>query len=232
VAVTRRARGRTDFLILVPMIVSFLRESGLVLQLAATHSDTVLVRQVGEHARWFETFSAVLSALMSLAILGLAVAIIPAARNFRRTYGKVDALVGQVNGEVMPLLQKVKTLIDNVEHISGSVRGDVDLVKTSVAMAHEKLIEAVNVAEQRLNDFNALLEVAQDEAESVFVATASTVRGVRMGAASLHNEGDEEDADDAPLPASKELDDGYDDSDQRQAGTARPRVRKQRRGWA
>jgi hypothetical protein len=82
-----------------------------------------------------------------------------------------------------------------------------------------------------LNEFNALLEVVQQEAEGMFVATASTVRGVRMGAQSLHNEDDEEDTPGVTLPASEEHDDGYDDSDPPEAG---PRVREsgsEQRGW-
>jgi hypothetical protein len=91
----------------------------------------------------------------------------------------------------------------------------------------------VALTEQRLNEFNALLAVVQDEAESMFVATASTVRGVRTGAAALHHEEDEEGARRAPLASTEELDDGYDDDpDAPQAGATRPRVRPRGRGWA
>ena len=201
---------------MVVMIVSFLREGGLWL-LQAAHGDTVLVRAVGQNTSLFEKVSSVLNMLTSLAILALAIGFVPAARHFRKTYAKIDTLMKRVNEEITPVLRQSATVVRNIEHITTSIRGDVDLVKTSVALAHEKLLDAVELAEQRLNDFNALLEVAQDEAESVFVATASTVRGVRTGAASLHH-GDEE-----------ELDDGHDHSDQSEAGTARPRVRKHRR---
>jgi hypothetical protein len=88
----------------------------------------------------------------------------------------------------------------------------------------------VALTEQRLGEFNALLEVVQEEAEGVFIATASTVRGVRTGAAALHNE--DEDALAAPSPAPEEDDDGYDDPPQSEAGAARPRVRPRRRDWA
>jgi hypothetical protein len=72
----------------------------------------------------------------------------------------------------------------------------------------------------------------QQEAETMFVATASTVRGVRTGAAALHTEDFASDASDASDAASEELFDGYDDPDAPEAGTTRPRVRPRRRDWA
>jgi hypothetical protein len=39
--------------------------------------------------------------------------------------------------------------------------------------------------EERIEEFNALMEVVQTEAEHIFIDTASTVRGVREGARSI-----------------------------------------------
>jgi hypothetical protein len=39
--------------------------------------------------------------------------------------------------------------------------------------------------EERIEEFNALMEVVQTEAEDLFLDTASTVRGVRAGARSI-----------------------------------------------
>jgi hypothetical protein len=39
--------------------------------------------------------------------------------------------------------------------------------------------------EQRIEEFNALMEVIQGEAESAFIKTAAAVRGVREGAQKL-----------------------------------------------
>ena len=41
---------------------------------------------------------------------------------------------------------------------------------------------AARTTEERIGDFNALLEVVQEEAEQIFLSTASTVRGVKAGA--------------------------------------------------
>jgi uncharacterized protein YoxC len=217
------------------MIVSFahtgawlLLQAGQVVQ----RVDTTLVRQVGSDRGWFETVTSVASALMSVALLVLTAALVPAAWNFRKSYAKVSDLLDRVYGDVNPLMRHASAIADNVNYITTSVRTDVQQVNATIAAANQRLQQAVALTEQRLNEFNALLEVVQHEAESMFVATASTVRGVRTGAAALHHEDDGESAYDAALPTSEELEDGYDDSDAPEAGTTRPRVRPRRRGWA
>ncbi len=212
------------------MIVSFAR-AGAWLLIQAAQADTVLMRQVGEHG-WFEKVTAIASGLMTVALLVLTVALVPAAWNFRKSYAKVSDLLDKVYGDVNPLMRHASAIADNVNYITTSVRTDIQQVNATIASANQRLQQAVEVTEQRLAEFNALLAVVQQEAESMFVATASTVRGVRTGAAALHHVDDEEDARGAPLPTSEELDDGYDDPDASEAGTTRPRVRPRGRGWA
>lgn len=213
------------------MIVSFVR-TGAWLLVQAAHSDTLLMRQVGAERGWFDKAVAIAGGLTSIAILILAIALVPAAWNFRKSYAKVSALLDRVYGDINPLMRHASAIADNVNYITTSVRTDVQQVNATIAAANQRLQQAMAITEQRLNEFNALLEVVQDEAESMFVATASTVRGVRTGAASLHNA---EDEDLAPLSVrglSEELDDGNDDPDAPEAGTTRPRVRPRRRGYA
>jgi len=214
------------------MIVSFARAGAWLLVQVTQHTDTLVMRQAAQERSWFETMTAVASGLMSIALLVLAVALVPAAWNFRKSYAKVSALLDKVYGDVNPLMRHASAIADNVNYITTSVRADVQQVNATIAAANLRLQQAVALTEQRLNEFNALLEVVQDEAETVFVATASTVRGVRTGAAALHHEGDAESARLEPLPPSEELDDGDDDSDAFEAGPTRPRVRPRGRGWA
>jgi uncharacterized protein YoxC len=213
------------------MTVSFAR-AGAMLLAQAVQADTVLMRQVGQDPGWFDKVTAVASGLMTIAILVLTVALVPAAWNFRKSYAKISDLLDRVYGDVNPIMRQASAIADNVNYITTSVRTDVQQVNATIAAANLRLQQAVALTEQRLNEFNALLEVVQQEAESTFVATASTVRGVRTGVAALHHEGDLEDAR-ASRESSEELEDGYDhDSDAPEAGTTRPRVRPRRRGWA
>ena len=212
------------------MTVLFAR-AGAWLLVQAAHADTVLMRQVGQERGWFGDTMAIASGLMTVAILVLTVALVPAAWNFRKSYKKISDLLDRIYGDVNPIMRQASSIADNVNYVTTSVRTDVQQINATIAAANLRLQQAVALTEQRLNEFNALLAVAQQEAESVFVATASAVRGVRTGAAALHHEDEEEDALAAPLPTSEELDDGYDDPDSTQAGPTRPRVRPRRRGW-
>jgi uncharacterized protein YoxC len=212
------------------MTVSFARAGAWLLVQAAQFPDTVLMRQVGQERGWFEKVTAVASGLMTVALLVLTVALVPAAWNFRKSYSKISDLLDRVYGDINPLMRHASAIADNVNYISTSVRTDVQQVNATIAAANLRLQQAVALTEQRLGEFNALLAVVQEEAEGMFIATASTVRGVRTGAAALHTE--DEDALTAPSPAPEEDDDGYDDPDQPQAGAARPRVRPRRRDWA
>jgi uncharacterized protein YoxC len=218
------------------MTVSF-AHAGAWLLVQATQltqqATPILVRQVGSERGWFETVTAVAGMMMSITLLVLTVALVPAAWNFRKSYAKVSDLLDRVYGDINPLMRHASAIADNVNYVTTSIRTDVQQVNATIAAANQRLQQAVALTEQRLNEFNALLEVVQHEAESVFVATASTVRGVRTGAAALHHhEDEEEDAYRAPLPTSQELDNGYDDSDAPEAGTTRPRVRPRGRNWA
>ncbi len=217
------------------MIVSFARASAWWLVQGAQltqHADTVLMRQVGQERSWFEKATTIASGLMTVSLLVLTVALVPAAWNFRKSYKKISDLLDRIYGDVNPLMRHASAIADNVNYITTSVRTDVQQVNATIASANQRLQQAVAITEERLNEFNALLEVVQQEAETMFVATASTVRGVRTGAAALHTEDDEAAADRAAALASEELDDGYDDPDAPEAGTTRPRVRPRRRGWA
>ena len=198
---------------------------------AAQHADTVLMRQVGQQRGLFEEATAIASGLMTLALLVLTVALVPAAWYFRKSYQKVSELLDRIYGDINPLMRHASAIADNVNYVTTSIRTDVQQVNATIAAANQRLQDAIGMTEQRLAEFNALLEVVQQEAEQMFVSTAATVRGVRTGAAALHHEDDVEDALDAELAASEEDDDGYDDPDAPEAGgPARPRVRP-RRGW-
>jgi uncharacterized protein YoxC len=213
------------------MIDSFARAGAAFLVQAAQHVDTLPMKMVAQERGWFETVTSIASALMSVALLVLTVALVPAAWNFRKSYKKVSELLDRVYGDVNPLMRHASAIADNVNYITTSIRTDVQQVNAAIATAAQRLQQASEITEQRLAEFNALLEVVQQEAESMFVATAATVRGVRTGAAALHHEDGVDDAYGAPLPASEEHEDGYDDPDASEAGPTRPRVRPRRRDW-
>jgi hypothetical protein len=162
----------------------------------------------------------------------MAIALVPAAWNFRKTYKKTNDLLDRIQADVMPLIKHAHSITDNVDYITTAIRQDVAMIQSTLVSANDRLQQAVGVTEHRINEFNALLDVVQGEAEGLFVSTAATVRGVRTGASRLvGNDGPElasveVDRDDLDAPE-EILEYGYDESaesDDNADATRAPRI--------
>jgi uncharacterized protein YoxC len=212
-----------------------------LLQVATAPHDTMIVKQVLPARGIFEQITAVASAIITIAFVALLIVALPVAWHLRKMYRKVNHLLDRIHGDISPLMHHLSAIADNVNFVTASLRADMQKVNATIATANERVQEAVSVTEDRLQEFNALLAVVQEEAEQVFVSTASAVRGVRGGAAAFRRGGMDlasEELDAAELAdeienrlESEEEDDGHDGSSEpsAQAFSAAPRVRPRSR---
>ncbi len=106
-----------------------------------------------------------------------------------RTY----RLLQEVRLHIAPGTERGRGIAENVEHITRSLRDDVGRVTDSVHALTDRLHQASDRMEERIEDFNALMEVVQEEAEGVFIDTAATIHGVRAGARTLADGSDDDD---------------------------------------
>src|SRR5439155_12253621 len=155
--------------------------SELLLQAARAFPDTIYTKQIAAEPGWFEKVTSTASAVMTITVIVLSAALIPAAWNFRKSYKKVSEMLDKIYGDINPLMRHASAIADNVDYVSTAIRVDVQQVSQTVAAVNQRLQQAVGAAEDRINQLNALLEVVQEEAESAFVTTASTIRGVKKG---------------------------------------------------
>lgn len=221
------------------MMITVLAPVGeLLIQVATGVRDTVIMKQVAADRGLFDRIAEVASVLIALALLTLTVVAIPVAFHSRRTYRKVSHLLDRIYGDVTPIMQHANRITDNVNFITTSIRTDVAKVNEAITSANERVQQAASLTERRMNEFNALLAVVQQEAEQLFLSTASTVRGVRQGAAAFRNRQEISIAAgelDAAIPADDiELQEEGDGDDTRsesaaQAFPAAPRVRPRQR---
>lgn len=180
---------------------------GMLALQAAALGDTLVMKTVPVAPTLFERISSIASGLVSITLVILAIALVPAAWNFRKSYKRVNALLDRVYGDITPLMRHASTIADNIDYITTSIRTDVQRINRTIATANQRVDEAVARTERRLREFDALLSVIQEEAEGAFVSTASVVRGARAGAAAftaprLDEEYEEEYGEDAePLDA-------------------------------
>ncbi|HEV7595645.1 MAG TPA: hypothetical protein VGO33_11670 [Gemmatimonadaceae bacterium] len=186
--------------------------SELLLQVARTLPDTIYTKQVVTEPGTWNKITSVASGVMTLTVIILTVALVPAAWNFRKSYKKVSDMLDKIYGDINPLMRHASAIADNVDYISTSIRVDVQQVSQTVAAVNQRLQDALEGAEDRMKQLNALLDVVQEEAESAFVTTASTIRGVQTG---INQAFDEEDL----------FDGDYDESGADGWEKPRPRVR-------
>jgi uncharacterized protein YoxC len=221
-----------------------------LLQLAAGARDTVITKAVVPERGLVEQIMTVCTMILTLSLTVLTIFAVPAAWRFRHTYKKINQFLDRIEGDLKPIVHHTSVITDNVNYITTSVRADVQLVNATIASANDRLKQAVDLTEHRLNEFNALLRVVQQEAEHAFISTASTVRGVRTGAAVFRDHGlgargmdlaSNDDLDPADVAdelesqlESMEEGDGYDGDSQSESSaaafSAAPRVRPRARG--
>jgi uncharacterized protein YoxC len=204
-----------------------------LLQQAAPLRDTVVT--LSPKPGWFETVASIASATMSVTLVVLTIFLAPAAWDFYKTFQKTKKLLDKIEGDVQPLIRNAGIVFDNLNQITTTIRNNVDAVSATITLANERLNVAMASTEQRINEFNALLEVAQEEAEDAFVSTAAVVHGVKTGAAAFSGSADLDIADDGG--GDDDGDDGESDEDTDQeheraerarGAPARPRLNPQR----
>jgi uncharacterized protein YoxC len=205
-----------------------------LLQAVTALHDTVFTKAVGADRGMFEHIADIAAAINTLALLALTVVIATIAWKLRAAYDRSMRLLEAIRTDLAPVMQQARSIGDDVKVVTRSIRTDMAAVDATITHANVRLQEAIASTEQRVHDFNALLEVVQDEAERMFVSTASTVRGMRRGAAAFQERGGTEFASDELEAAAvadaldiQEEGDGHDGNTESAAATlaAAPRVR-------
>lgn len=211
-------------------------------QRSAALPDTVFTKQIAATPSVFDRITGVASGLLTIAVCVFVIAAVPAAWNFRKSYKRINKLLDRIYGDINPIMRNASSIADNVNYISTSIRADVQQINATIAAANARLQDAVSVTERRLGDFNALLQVVQEEAEQLFVSTASAIRGAKTSASALSEPSNgtkfarrEEELDQlelgSELESEEETIDGYDsDSASAEDHVARPRIRARGRG--
>lgn len=184
----------------------------LLQQVARAFPDTIYTKQIVAEPGLWEKVVSVASGVMTITVIILTVALVPAAWNFRKSYKKISEMLDKIYGDINPLMRHASAIADNVDYITTSIRVDVQQVSQTVAAVNQRLQETIAGAEERMKQLNALLDVVQEEAESAFVTTASTIRGVQTG---INQAFDQEDL----------FDGDYDESGADGWEKPRPRVR-------
>jgi hypothetical protein len=116
---------------------------------------------------WVGVVTAISLAIIALATLVTAAAVIAAALGVRSALKALRAFAGPAIGDVRQLIASIKTEADALVGSSRDVR--------------QRIVRAVDAAEDRLTDLDTLAEVMQEELEDTALDAAATMRDVRRG---------------------------------------------------
>lgn len=103
----------------------------------------------------------------------------PLVRDLRTFIDRGNTVLDRTNDRIDPVLDRVEDLTEDAGEIAASLRRDVDEIESAVDQGSESARRIARIAENRIAEIDALLEVAQEEAESSFLSAASLVGGVR-----------------------------------------------------
>ncbi len=166
------------------MLASMARGSAWILQAVATLPDTVFTRQIVERG-WFDQLAHVATGVLAIVLLLLVLLAFPAAWYVRNRLKQLTAVIDGLRRDFGPVVERTRGVMQNVEAITDTVRGDVERLSETVEQFDGQLREIADIAGDRVRDFDALLGAVQEEAEDLFLTTASAARGIRAGVRAL-----------------------------------------------
>jgi hypothetical protein len=147
--------------------------------------DTVVMIQVPPERSVLETIALFGELVIPLIVLVLLGAVVFLLLALRRSIQELTRLFHSSYGDLSAAAHAVRNVSDDVRQITQSVKTDVAAVSDTVRYMNQGVRRAVRRARSRLERLDALVEVAQDEAEEFVLSTSSALHGVRAGAAAL-----------------------------------------------
>jgi uncharacterized protein YoxC len=196
----------------------------------AAYPDTLTAAQAVADLRWLSTLTAVAIVLLVLLLLAVLIVLLLVLRSVRSVADRTHTVLDRVAGELGPITGHVRHVADNVDYITTSVRADVHQLSRTVQQANDRLQALLLASERRLRELGGLLRVIQEEVEDAVVSAASTLRGVRAGAAAFREDAEALLEGDGPVDdLSEGDDDGYDSTGYDDGRRPRPRVRPRAR---
>ena len=150
--------------------------------------DTVVVLQAPAGWQlWVATLTSIAQIVIALALIGIGLFFIAILLLLRKLYGKISGVVESFRVDIAPALSNVTAVSQSARVMAATAQSKVEELGATVSAANERVGHMVEVAERRVADIGALLDVAQQEAEELFVRTASAVRGAHAGASAFRD---------------------------------------------
>jgi len=172
-----RARILPDLVVHMSALASALPVLHPLLQAAADSAGT---RIVVEHG-WIDTMASLAQSLVSVLVLVMLVMGVLLLYALRRSIDELTKLIRSAYEPLRTAIAEAREATGEVRALVRGMQGPVQAAGATVEEVAARVRDAVDVAHDRLARLDALVDVAQGEAEEVVVRAASLVRGVRAG---------------------------------------------------
>ena len=121
----------------------------------------------------------------AVALVALLVVLLLVLAELRRLAASWTDFLAATSTRSQSLVDHASSAARNIDHITRTVRGEVDRLGASVGGLAKGIEQGSTELQSRLKDLLALVDVAQSEAEDAVLEIASKLRTMRAGAAGL-----------------------------------------------
>ncbi|KPK65286.1 MAG: hypothetical protein AMS21_05095 [Gemmatimonas sp. SG8_38_2] len=135
--------------------------------------------------------------VVAIMVLGIGMIVLGRAilRIVRNLKAAEDALT-TIGRDARPVLDRARAIGENLNFLVMSVRKEVEGISETISYANERLEDALESADERVQELSALIDVVQGEVEDTVLTATSTLRGIRTGAKLLRRRRNDDPADD------------------------------------
>lgn len=128
---------------------------------------------------WVGPTAAVSLVFIALSFVAIAMALLAAGRGALKATSDLREEIHGLREEIGPALQAVNRVAGKVEGISDQVAGEVREVLETSRRTRYNIERGIKRAQDRLEDFDALVEVVQEEVEETALDATAAIRTVR-----------------------------------------------------
>jgi len=134
---------------------------------------------------WMAVVTAVSAAVIAFSLVVLIVALVLVLRQLLTVSRQVEHLVETVDRDARPALASVRRTADEAGRVAEVVRGEVEAYAGTSRKLRGRVERFADSLEERLLEFETLLDVLQEELEATVLDVAAVLRTTRRGSGVL-----------------------------------------------
>jgi uncharacterized protein YoxC len=129
--------------------------------------------------------TAVSVSVIAVALVGLIAALLLLLRRLMAVSDRVERLVTTFERDARPSLESVRRTADEASKVAGVVRAEVEAYAGTSRRMRGRVERFADSLEERLLEFETLLDVLQEELEATVLDVAAVLRTTRRGSGVL-----------------------------------------------